>query len=647
MWIIEETLPNDSLAAEAILHVRRHLRAAIRARTDDASCALAMLFGCSWADGALEQWKDAAAGENPLQAGATVIAGNEATPVVRLGHDDVHLESCRRWLEARIRGESDFGHIVADDLGTLLALSTAMDLALARHHDGENAFLPILIHGETGTGKELLANAIHSYWKRNECPTAGDLKVVQVAGISSDLIYGELFGAAKGAYTGATNERQGYMEAADGSTLLIDEIGDLPAEAQVALLRFLQTGKLRRLGETKERSAKVRILAATWHNLDDAVREGKFRMDLLHRIRGGGAIILPALRERTPFDNVVDDIVNARRKDSRFTRSARDTLRLYGWPGNLRELVTALDATVAVARPGDIIRLEDLPSYLQRDYLARPLTERAPGFICDMADDSVPDEELIDQRVERLSAMMLADVRVQAEELAALRELLRKLVDISGENATALALVERAEERSISEVRFRHVAQSWQHVLGEPDLPDPVVQVLHRWHSRLIGAADLAADDAKRALAGSAVVENPWLQMLQDLRSSPLLAQAPAATIVDVMLFVQTSLAQMAPEFLREFVQAYRANRFRGVIRLCIDKLETLESRRYIDAEQVGDGDRPEKRIHPRDQPPEYWRQLAEYPRLKDAREVSGYSAKTIREYMDKHELTPAWSLKK
>lgn len=302
---IDERLPESPLESEVVLHVRRHARAAVRRRGPTAPSSLALLFGFEQDEGSHDAWSDATNQADPVQAGAAVAQrlrpSTEA--VVVLGHHADHIAACRRWLLARKKIDDVFDQIAATDLATLLELSKARDLASASGVDanGRSRYLPVLIQGPTGSGKELLALALHELWKRGTQNLNAPFQVVHVGGMSADMINDELFGHARGSFTSANKERAGRLEAANGGTLLIDEVGDLPPEAQVRLLRFLQTQIVSRIGENKERQLSVRVLAATWHDLEVNVTAGKFREDLLHRLRHGTGLRLPALASREGF----------------------------------------------------------------------------------------------------------------------------------------------------------------------------------------------------------------------------------------------------------------------------------------------------------------------------------------------------------
>jgi hypothetical protein len=298
MLRIDERLPDSQLESEVVLHVRLHARRAVRRKDLGAPEALALLFGFGKDD---NEWAEAANAPDPLQAGAAhaqrLRGSTEA--VVALGHDASHIEHCKRWLAARKKQDGVFDEIEASDLATLLELSKARDLAAAKAVDGRagERYLPILIQGPTGTGKELLADALHRLWKAITNKPHGPFEVVHVGGMSADMINDELFGHAKGGFTGATADRVGRLEAADGGTLLIDEVGDLPPEAQVRLLRFLQTQEVSRIGENKVRQLSVRVVAATWHDLDKNVADGEVpRGSAASTARGGRASLAGARR---------------------------------------------------------------------------------------------------------------------------------------------------------------------------------------------------------------------------------------------------------------------------------------------------------------------------------------------------------------
>ncbi len=213
----------------------------------------------------------------------------------------------------------------------------------------------ILIQGETGTGKELVAQAIHDASHRKPRP----LISVNCAAIPETLIESELFGYAKGAFTGANSDREGLIEAAHTGTLFLDEIGELPLEAQARLLRFLQEGEIRRIGSTHTDTVDVRVVAATHRDLKAMSQAGKFREDLYFRLNVL-PIKLPPLRLRGKDIHLIAQFMLEKislkfKKDNmRFSGKAVQTLHAYDWPGNIRELENVIERSVILAEQEEI-----------------------------------------------------------------------------------------------------------------------------------------------------------------------------------------------------------------------------------------------------------------------------------------------------
>jgi formate hydrogenlyase transcriptional activator len=217
----------------------------------------------------------------------------------------------------------------------------------------------VLILGETGTGKELIARAIHKRSKRAQQAFIG----VNCAAIPPSLIASELFGYEKGAFTGATQRRLGRFESANGGTIFLDEIGDLPAEIQIALLRVLQEREIERVGSNKPIPVDVRVLGATHRDLNALVAEGKFRQDLLYRLNVV-PIEMPSLRERAAdIPLLVEYFIDrfGKKTGKQFRAIDKKTLKLfqaYGWPGNIRELQNVIERAV-ILNDGDIFSVDD------------------------------------------------------------------------------------------------------------------------------------------------------------------------------------------------------------------------------------------------------------------------------------------------
>ncbi|MFT5326895.1 MAG: DNA-binding NtrC family response regulator [Planctomycetaceae bacterium] len=211
----------------------------------------------------------------------------------------------------------------------------------------------ILIQGESGTGKELVAKAILSNSLRADKPFV----TINCAALPEQLVESELFGHEKGSFTGATGTNPGLFEVADGGTLFIDEIGELPLSLQPKLLRVLEDGSMRRVGSHKERRVDVRIVAATNRDLTFEVEEGNFREDLYYRINVL-TIELPSLKDREgDVELLINHILGS---DWTLDEESRDCLLRYDWPGNIRQLINVLERAQILADDGEIV-IDDLP----------------------------------------------------------------------------------------------------------------------------------------------------------------------------------------------------------------------------------------------------------------------------------------------
>lgn len=223
----------------------------------------------------------------------------------------------------------------------------------------------VLIRGESGVGKELVADAIHYNSSRKNKPFVK----VNCAALPESLIESELFGHEKGAFTGASTARIGRFEAANGGTIFLDEFGDIPASTQVKLLRVLQEREIERIGSTKPIKVDVRILCATNRNLEELIEKNQFREDLYYRINVF-PIYIPALRERINDIPILTDFFidkfNKRhgKNIKRITSMAIDTLMVYHWPGNIRELENCIERA-CILSTDHVIRAHNLPASLQ------------------------------------------------------------------------------------------------------------------------------------------------------------------------------------------------------------------------------------------------------------------------------------------
>lgn len=274
-----------------------------------------------------------------------------------------HVERTRKLqnrvteLESRVAAEGPDMDLETENEAMQKTLDVAFKAA--------NSDTTILLLGESGTGKSLLARAVHQRSPRRD----GAFVTVSCPSLSRELLESELFGHVKGSFTGACADTTGKVAAADGGTLFLDEIGELPLEIQAKLLRLLQEREYERVGETKPRRANVRVISATNRNLAAAVQEGKFREDLYYRLNVI-SLRLPALRER------VQDIgrlallhlnflaSHAGKKVRAFSSDALAAMQGYAWPGNLRELRNVIERAVILSE-GDVIEVNDLSESIQ------------------------------------------------------------------------------------------------------------------------------------------------------------------------------------------------------------------------------------------------------------------------------------------
>ena len=268
----------------------------------------------------------------------------------------------------------------------IITASPAMGALLAEARLAAQSDASVLIQGESGTGKELLARAIHRASPRHTKPFVA----INCGAIPAELLESELFGHVKGAFTGAGRDHPGLFLSAEGGTVFLDEIGDMPAPLQVKLLRVLQEGEVRPVGATETRAVDVRILSATHRNLDEAIASGEFREDLYYRLHVVN-LTLPPLRERREdIPLLAQHFLTAltekyRRRIHGFAPDALDMLTAADWPGNIRQLHNVLEQCCALCttstipaslvaralrdKPADIQPLAEARTAFERDYL--------------------------------------------------------------------------------------------------------------------------------------------------------------------------------------------------------------------------------------------------------------------------------------
>jgi len=242
--------------------------------------------------------------------------------------------------------------------GRIIGKSRALKRVLSEAERVAGADTPVLLLGETGTGKELLAQTIHELSSRRDRP----MVIVNCASLPATLIESELFGREAGAYTGAASAQVGRFTIADGSTLFLDEIGEFPVELQAKLLRVLQDGRFERLGSPESVTVNVRIIAATNRDLEQAMRDGKFRVDLYHRLNVFPIHVPPLRDRREDIPLLVWAFVEVfgRRMGktiSSISRRTMEQLQQYSWPGNVRELSNVIERAM-ILTTGDSLLME-------------------------------------------------------------------------------------------------------------------------------------------------------------------------------------------------------------------------------------------------------------------------------------------------
>ncbi len=268
------------------------------------------------------------------------------------------LVSENKLLKKQLEEKFKFDSIISESGIMEEVLNTAGRVA--------NSKASVLIRGESGTGKELIAKAIHFASPRKD----KQFVTVNISSLSENLLESELFGHEKGAFTGATNQRIGRFEEANGGTLFIDEVGDIPMQAQVKLLRAIQFNEIQRIGGNSTINVDVRIITATHRNLEEMIKKNEFREDLFYRLNVV-SIYLPTLKQRKSdipilVDHFVQKHSQINQKDVKsVTSEALDVLMKYEYPGNIRELENIIERAVVLCRDEYITR-NDLPNLINK-----------------------------------------------------------------------------------------------------------------------------------------------------------------------------------------------------------------------------------------------------------------------------------------
>lgn len=373
--------PNATLAAR---YMRAHLDAELQ-KSDDLNFAgappdsirrlLRLRYGLALAD------VDKKAGERWPIAVARASAAR-----VRRARDDIDAyvvewdaAAATAWFRAEVERrwprEKVGAPFLAADIVTLWTVCLALDLAPHRttqFADDRFPAPPLLITGPTGIGKELLSKAIHERSGSNK-----PFGAINCGGLPTQLLESELFGHVKGAFTGATGNKKGLVEEYQHGTLFLDEVGDMPPEVQVRLLRFLNDGEARRLGANTSYHAFPRIIAATHVDLDAKAEKREFRRDLLHRLRGR-QLHLHGLAERPPgtlapvVGQFLDFAASAQNQARpKLTAEVRVALGTYAWPGNMRELKYVIERVLVRGSRRELVELDALPDEIVASYFAR------------------------------------------------------------------------------------------------------------------------------------------------------------------------------------------------------------------------------------------------------------------------------------
>jgi transcriptional regulator with PAS, ATPase and Fis domain len=308
----------------------------------------------------------------------------------------VDLRPLRR-LEEKISGIQAFERRETPP-GDFVGVSSEMQVVYNRIKLAAQSDVTVLVEGETGTGKELVANAIHNLSSRKN----GPLIKVNCSALSENLLESELFGHVKGAFTGATKDKPGRIEMAEGGTLFLDEIGDISPLIQLKLLRLLQEHEYERVGDSTVRKANVRFIAATHRNLREMVARENFREDFYYRICVY-SITMPALREHKLDIPLLCDSFIAKLNEKtgknirKLSPEAKSHLMNYFWPGNIRQLENAIEHAFVMCF-GDTINLEELPDEIKSDWsgAVRLPTEKKQSLPTQKPRGFVTREQLLD-----------------------------------------------------------------------------------------------------------------------------------------------------------------------------------------------------------------------------------------------------------
>jgi DNA-binding NtrC family response regulator len=344
--------------------------------------------------------------------------------------------------------------------------------------------ITVLITGESGVGKEVVAKAIHLASARSKKP----LITVNCGAIPEGLMESELFGHERGSFTGASEQRKGYFELADGGTIFLDEVGELPLSAQVKFLRILENGEYQRVGSSAPRKVNVRVIAATNKDLELEVRQKRFRADLFYRLRSVN-IFVPPLRDRVEdvsvlFEHFVDEIGDRDGiKYGGISPEAMEVLRSFNWPGNVRELRNVVESML-VLQKGRKIGVDDVRGILSKH---QPVT--------DDRSLPVPVGKSVEQAERELILRALLDIKGNLIDLrTTILEHMQSSGDGHGEQKESLVVPNPPEQSSLSleEMERRMIAEALERYKGNRRVAARMLNISERTLYRKIKQYGLA-----------------------------------------------------------------------------------------------------------------------------------------------------------
>ena len=314
---------------------------------------------------------------------------------------------------------------------TLVARSEDMKAVITEVEQLAGTDIPIFVSGETGTGKEVVARLIHKMSGRDSAPFVA----VNCASVADTVFESELFGHCKGAFTGADQDRIGLIEKAHGGTLFLDEVSSMPLEQQAKILRVLEDGKVRRVGETRDRRVDIRVLSASNGNIDRMIEKGHLRKDFYYRIAAKRINLKPLRERQRDIEPLLAYYICSSGKEFRLEEGIKKALHNYFWPGNVRELVNLLRVLVNVREKNGIIYLRDLPTYI-RDCTFKGTSSGSLSFEIRLFQSkirnsslSANEKERIEKLIKKLLSKHSGNKTATARELGISRKTLYRYLD--------------------------------------------------------------------------------------------------------------------------------------------------------------------------------------------------------------------------